>query len=128
MFDIALLIVFGVMAYRTIQAVRNEAQILAEFKQSQAVALLAVLFPLGPLVLFVAAVVMPFPLAFVVAAFCYLPALIVSRQQLRILETAGTDRVQKARAAATQAFGTALVGLIYVAISFAFTWGAISIA
>jgi hypothetical protein len=128
MFDIALLIFFGVMAYRTIRMVRQEANILAEFRQSQVVALLALLFPLGPLVLFFATLLMPFPLAFVIAAFCYLPALIVARQQSRILETAGTDRVQKVRDAASQAFGTALVGLIYVAISFTFAWGVTSIA
>jgi uncharacterized membrane protein len=123
MLDIALFAFFAVMAYRIAQSVRREAHILAEFKQPQTLGLLVLLFPLGPLVLLVGSLLTPFPVAHIAAVFCYLPALIGARRQARALETAGTDRVQRAQTAISQAFGTALVGLGYVAVVFALAFG-----
>jgi hypothetical protein len=124
MLDIALLVFFGVMSYRISKAVRDEATVLAEFKLTTKLALLVLLFPLGPIVFLFASVLIAFPLAYVAAASCYIPALLTARQQARTLETAGTDRVQKAQTAVSQAFGTSLVGLLYIAVVFAFTFGA----
>ena len=119
MFDLALLGVFIVMAYRIATGVRRESAVLREFNQSRAVQFLVLLFPLGPLIMFIGVARLPFSLAFLAAAACYLPALVVARRSSRELETAGTDRVQRARSLMGEAFGTALLGLVYVAAAFA---------
>jgi hypothetical protein len=61
---------------------------------------------------------LPFPLAFLVAAACYLPALIIAQRASRELEAAWTDKVQEVQSLVSQAFGTALAGLIYVGAIF----------
>lgn len=74
------------------------------------------LLPLGPLVL----ITLPFRIGWApttaVAVFCYLPSLIISRRLNSAFEQSGTDRTQSAQKATTQAFGTSIFGLIYVAI------------
>jgi len=113
MLDIALLVFFGVMAYRIAAAVRREAPVLLEFHQSRALAATSLFFPLGPIaVLFL---IGRSPLIALVAGLtCYLPSLLIARRITGALERAGTDRVKDARSAASQAFGTALAGLVYV--------------
>jgi len=78
------------------------------------------LFPLGPVVLLVGATRLPFPLTFIGAAACYVPALLIARRLGHAFEKSGTDRVKKAQAATSQAFGTALVGLIYTVLLYIF--------
>ena len=128
MLDIAAFIFFSVMSYRIAWAVRHEASILGEFKQSQSLAVLVLLYPLGPIVLLVGSVLTPFPIAYLVAVSCYVPALLTARRQSLALETAGTDRVRNAQAAISQAFGIALTGVCYVAVVFAFGFGVQAIA
>jgi hypothetical protein len=112
MLDVALLVFFGVMAYRIVSAVRREAPIFLEFRQSKALAMTALLFPLGPIATILLIARSPI-LAFTAGLACYLPSLFIARRITSALERAGTDRVQQAKAAASQAFGTALVGVIY---------------
>ena len=118
MFDLALLVVFVVMAYRITTGIHRESAVLQEFKQSRALIFLVLLFPLGPLIIFFGMSRLPFPFAFLAAAACYVPALVVARRSGRELETAGTDRVQRAQTLMSQAFGTALAGLVYVGAVF----------
>jgi len=119
--DITLFIVFIVMAVRIARIVRAESPIFLEFKQSRSIAALVFLFPIGPLVLNLGTFRLGWLVAIVLAAACYLPGLLVARERIAAFERAGTDRVHPAKNAASQAFGTALVGLIYVAVALAFT-------
>ena len=112
--DVVLIAFFGVMAWRISTAIRRESHIFAEFNQPRSLAFLVLLFPLGPLVLFFAAL-LPL-LAWPLAAACFVPALVVSRQRIYVFERAGTDRVRAARTASSHAFGTSILGLSYIAI------------
>jgi hypothetical protein len=114
MLDLLLLIVFVVMAIRIVMSVLRNSTIFAEFQQSMALALLAPLFPIGPLVLLLLRG-HSIPFAVTAASACYIPALVLARRQLRVFEHAGTDRVKEAMSAAYQALGTAIAGLIYIA-------------
>ena len=119
-FDIALFILFGVMAVRVARTVQVESAIFMEFKQSRSIAALVFLFPLGPLVLLLGTFRLGWLVAIVLATACYLPGLVVARRRVAAFERAGTDRVHPAKSAASQAFGTALVGLVYVAFVLVF--------
>src|SRR5712691_12511880 len=120
MFDTALFIVFGVMAVRVARIVHAESAIFLEFKHSRSIAALVFLFPLGPLVLFLGTFRLGWLVAIVLATACYLPGLVVARRRVAAFERAGTDRVYPAKSAASQAFGTALVGLVCVAVQLVF--------
>src|SRR6266571_611618 len=119
-FDIALFIVFIVMAVRIARIVRAESPIFLEFKQSRSIAALVFLFPIGPLVLILGTFRLGWLVAIVLATACYLPGLVVARRRVAAFERAGTDRVYPAKSAASQAFGTALAGLVYVAVILVF--------
>ena len=118
---LSLFILFIVMSYRVASGVIREAVVLREFNQSRTLAFVVLLFPLGPVILLAGSYFLPFPIAYIAAAACYVPALAFSHLYGRALETAGTDRVQKAQASISQAFGTALVGIIYVGVHFGIT-------
>ena len=123
MLEIVLFIAFGVMAVRIARVVHAESVIFLEFKQSRSIGALVFLFPLGPLVLLIGSFRLGWLVAVVLAAACYLPALLVARRRLAAFERAGTDRVHPARSAVSQAFGTALAGLLYVAVVLIFLIG-----
>jgi hypothetical protein len=125
MFDFALFILFCVMAYRVASGVKREASILREFGQSKVLGMTAFFLPLGPLALIFGKFWLVPIVAFLIALACYVPTFAIARRQGRVLEKAGTDRVQKAQSVISQAFGTALVGLIYVAIAVAM-WVSVS--
>ena len=118
MLDLAFFILFCVMSVRIARSVLRESAIFREFNQSRALGLVVFLFPLGSLVLFAGVGRLGALLAFPLAAICYVPGLIVAHRLGNALERAGTDRVKGVRSAASQAFGTALVGLAYVAAMF----------
>ena len=125
---ISFLILFCVMAVRIAAAVSRESPIFREFNQSTALQVLVFLFPFGPLVLMVDPQRFGWLPPYILASGCYIPALLVANRVTRALERAGTDRVKQALTAASQAFGTALIGLIYVAGVFAIWMGSIFIA
>jgi NADH:ubiquinone oxidoreductase subunit 6 (subunit J) len=118
--DIILFIVFVVMAIRIARVVQAESAIFREFKQSRSIGALVFLFPLGQLVLTLGTYRLGWLVAIVLATACYVPGLVVSSKRTTAFERAGTDRVRRARNAASQAFGTALVGLLYLALRLAF--------
>ena len=122
MIDIALTVLFSVMAYRIATGVLRHSAVFGEFKQSRALGVLALLYPLGPLALFFLGVRLP-EVAFVLAAACYVPGLLLARAHRLAFDRAGTDRVQAAMAVSTQAFGTALVGLLLVAFHLTYYLG-----
>ena len=74
------------------------------------------LFPLGPLALITLPFRIGWVLAALAAAICYIPGFVISLRQSAAFERSGTDRTQTAHKATTQAFGTSVFGLIYVAI------------
>jgi O-antigen/teichoic acid export membrane protein len=121
MFDIALLVFFCVMTFRIVTAVRRESKLFQEFRQpGTSLSVAVMLFPIGPIVMFAGTARLPFPLAFVGAAACYVPALFVARRISQALERTGTDRVKPIQSTSSQAFGTALVGLGYVVLLLVF--------
>jgi hypothetical protein len=122
MLDVAFLILFCVMAVRIARAVFRESAIFREFNQSRVLGAVVLLYPLGPLVAMVGAWRLGAVLAFTLAAACYFPGLLVARRLSHALERAGTDRVRGARSAASEAFGTAIVGFLYVAVLFVLTF------
>jgi hypothetical protein len=123
MFDVLVLIFFGVMSYRIFSSLRRESSLFSDYKQSQKIRLLILLFPLGPLVLFLGSMLLHPPFSHLIALCCYVPTMFVARQQTRGFETAGTDKVQNVLIVLNQAFGIGLAGLIYVAVSFVFVFG-----
>ena len=125
MLEMVLFIAFGVMAIRIARAVHAESAIFREFKQSRSIGALVFLFPLGPLVLLIGSFRLGWLVAGVLATACYVPALLVAKRRLAVFERAGTDRVHSARTAVSQAFGTALAGLLYVAVFLIFLIGRI---
>ncbi len=127
MFDIAFLILFCVMAVRIAKSISREAAIFREFKQSRMLAILVFLFPIGPIMLFAGPRFFGSPLQFLASAACFVPALMVARRNNRVFGSAGTDRVKKAKNAVSEAFSTALGGLIYVCVMFVISTAAILI-
>lgn len=117
MIDFIALVFFIVMPSRILVAVRREAGILQEFGRTNSLAYLALLFPLGPIILWSGPFWTALPIAYCLAAACFVPALIAARRCTRALEVAGTDRVQPAQAAVWQTTGTALLGLAYVGLT-----------
>ena len=128
MFDIAVFFALAYMSFRVIRALREEASIRAEFKQGSKLIFLVALLPVGPIALLTTALLAPFPVPHALAAACFIPALVCSRQQAHALETAGTDRVQHLRSATSEAFGASLAGLAYLLTSFAISFGAKAVA
>ena len=124
---LTLSVVFAVVAYRLIRALSSEFAVLSEFKQPKTLPFAVALFPLGPIALLLPPTVLPISLTVVLAFACYIPALVISRNQDRALQTSGTDRVHAARSAIERSFAAALVGLIYVAVSTLFVFGPIFI-
>ena len=114
MLDLAFFILFCVMAVRIALSVFRESAILREFNQSRVLAGVVFLFPLGSLVLLAGVARWGVFVAFPLAAACYIPGLMVAHRLSIALERTGTDRVKGIRNVASQAFGTALVGLAYV--------------
>ena len=126
MLDFGLLIFFGVMAARIARLVWREAAIYREFNQSRALGYLVLLFPLGPILALTTALRLGWLVALVLVLGCYLPGFIAARRHLSFFERAGTDRVKSAESAATQAYGTAIVGFIYTGLLLIFTLAASS--
>ena len=122
MIDVVFLILFFVMAVRVAISVYRESAIFREFKQSRALGVFVFLFPLGPVALIAGVGRLGAVVAFALAAACYIPGLMMARRVGYALERAGTDRVKRARSAASQALGTAIIGLLYVAVLFVLTF------
>lgn len=131
--DIAVFILLSLMAIHIFASTRRTIGLYSEFGVSPALGKLALLFPLGPVFLFLYsiivqrqlipgnayAVLISLTLAFAAASLCYLPAMIVAGRQLDALERTGSDRdrVRDLISNAHQSFVTALAGVIYVGIN-----------
>ena len=109
-----------VIAFRVSRAVLREGNIFQEFNASKTLAFLVLLYPVGPIVLFILPIKLGWVLSALLATACYLPAMLASRRLQNIFERSGTDRTKKALSATTLAFGGSLIGVIYVAISAVF--------
>lgn len=128
MLDLAFMIAFSVMAVRIAKTIWRETGIFREFHQPKTLALLVFLFPLGPFLLLFGARYLSLLVAVILAVGCYLPALLSARKIAYAFERAGTDRVKRALGAAREAFGMALVGLVYVTVVFTIAITSIFIA
>ena len=124
MLDFVLLVFFGVMAARIARLVWREAAIYREFKQSRSLGYLVLLFPFGPILALTTTFRLGWLVALVLVLGCYLPGFIAARRHLSFFERAGTDRIKSAESAASQAYGTAIVGFIYTGLLLAFTLAA----
>lgn len=116
MIDIVLFITFTVMAFRVAKAVRNESAIFVEFNQPKTIGWLALLFPLGPIIYLALVYRVGWLPAIVLMAACYLPGFFSAKRRIFVFDRAGTDRVDKAKEAAVQAYGTSIAGLVYTAV------------
>jgi hypothetical protein len=114
-FDVAIFIFLVVMTFRVMSASSREAAIFREFKQPRWIAPLSLLFPVAPLVMLFCLSRLGVILAAALAALCLVPALVVARRNIRAFERSGTDRVNGAIGAASQAITAAIAGLVYVA-------------
>ena len=117
MLELALLVFFGVMAFRIANAVSRETVIFREFHQPR-----TLLFSLGPLIVLAGLNRVGLVVSTIAGAMCYLPALLNARRLMHAFDTAGTDRVRRAHSTASQAFGTVLAGLLYIAGAFGFAF------
>lgn len=116
MLDLILLLGFIYVAVRVVSSVRRESEVFREFSQPRILALLVFLFPVGPIALIVLPHRVGWLPAAVLGAACYLPALISSRRLVSAFDRSGTNRTTVALKTAHEAFGAALVGLIYVSV------------
>jgi hypothetical protein len=126
MLDFVLLVFFGVMAARIAHLVWRETAIYREFNQSRSLGYLVFLFPVGPILALTTTFRLGWLVALVLVLGCYLPGFIAARRHLSFFERAGTDRVKSAESAASQAYGTAIVGFIYTSLLLIFTLAASS--
>ena len=115
MIDIVLIIIFSYMAFNIVRAVRKEAKIYREFNQSQSISWLSLLFPLGPIVYLTTVNIFGWLPAIIFTIICYLPALFIARKRISFFDCAGTDKVKKAKNAASQTFIAATTGIVYSA-------------
>src|SRR6266850_2145738 len=114
------------MTYRIVATVKRESTVFAEFKQSTAVGVSALLFPLGPVIMLLVGTRAPL-IGILLCAACYVPGLVLARRAAAVFDQAGTDRVKAANGAAWQAFGTAIAGLAYAAVVFVLVVGMASL-
>lgn len=126
MLDFALLVFFGFMAARIARVVWREAPIYREFNQSRSLGYLVLLFPLGPVLALTATARLGWLFAALLVIACYLPGFIAARRHLSFFERAGTDRIKSAESAASQAYGTAIVGFVYTGLLLVFMLSASS--
>jgi hypothetical protein len=115
---------FCLVAVQAGRAIRREGAALARFRELRALAALAWLFPLGPLLLEFGPRVLRFPLAPSLALACYLPAIAVARKLIRAFDAAGDEQLSGARLAAERVFGVAVAGVLYVLVTLGMTMAA----
>lgn len=127
MMDIVFFVGFIIVAIRVAASVRAESAIFDEFALDKSLALLVLLFPIGPIALLTLPHRVGWLPAAVVAAACYIPALVNSRELVAAFDCSGTDRTEPALKSAHEAFGAALVGILYVGIFVIMSAGASSI-
>lgn len=108
---------FVVMAYRIAKTVRRESAIFLEFKQPKTLGWLVFLFPCGPVIYFVLSYRAGF-IGLILMALCFLPGCIAAKKRISAFDRAGTDRVNRAKSAAVQAFEMSIVGFVYTASIF----------
>ena len=116
MIHLVIFITFAILSFRVANSIQNESAIFIEFNQPRTIGWLAFLFPLGPIIH--VSLIYRFGLlpSIVLMVACYLPPLISAKQCISIFERAGTDRVNKAKEAAFQAYGTSIAGPVYTAV------------
>ena len=119
MLDIVLVFFFVVMTYRILKGLKYESAIFAEFKLPKTLNAYVLLYPLGPVTMLFLIGFSPL-IALITGFACYLPGFLSARKMSQSLEVSGTDRVKGASSVVSQAFGTALVGLIYTVGVFLF--------
>lgn len=128
MIDLVAIVFFVLMSYRSMTGLSRESAILKEFGQTQGIKYTSLLFPLGPMILLAGTTRLAFPVAYLIAIACYIPGLLVARNCSRVLEVAGTDKVQAAQESVRRVLDAALLGVAYVIVTFALVAGALFVA
>src|SRR5947207_10548123 len=113
--ELVVLFVFAVVSFRLAKSISRDSPIRKEFGVSNSLPFAVALFPIGAALVLIAQAVGG-SLLYVAAAALYAPAFVLARRQERVLEVAGTDRVNGARRTIAQVFASALCGLIYIAV------------
>ena len=124
---IAVFITLLVISYRSAKAIRNNSNILEEFKQSKILSILVFIYPIGPLLMYTSSVI-PLVIIYPLAAACYIPQLIIARKQNEILSCTGTDRVYEVKKAISLASLGALIGLVYLSAGLIMTIATYSVS
>lgn len=114
--DLAIFVTLLVIAISASKAIRTQSVIFAEFEQSNVLAFMVFLFPAGPLIMIFGAAIFPAIVVFILAAICYIPALLIARRQKSAFQMAWTDRVRASREALTGVISVAFIGLIYLSV------------
>lgn len=122
------IIVFSTLAIRIAKSLKKESNIINEFNLPNYLIFLIMLYPLSPIILYIIGSSILYStvdnLTLVVttlaALACYLPGLIVAKRCLLKIDRAGTDRVRNAQNVITQAYMTAIGGIVYIIIVFSF--------
>ncbi|MBT2771100.1 hypothetical protein J7J47_02495 [Halomonas sp. ISL-60] len=127
MVDIVAFLVFLIFTPKIIRTIRSESAIYDEFGQRKILPVFLLLLPASPVLLMVVSFTIHWVAGAIVAALCFLPVLIIARQDTKAFEISGTSRTDRAKGAANMAFSAALVGFLYIGIHviFQLTIGAI---
>lgn len=80
MIDILFFIVFIVISFRLFRGFGNEEKIFVEFNQPLTLRLIALLFPVGPVVFMTLTMILGWLPTVVLAYACYIPAMILSKK------------------------------------------------
>ena len=126
MLNIFVVIIFGFIAFRISKSISNETATFVEYRQSTIIQELVFLFPVGPIALFFG-VRNGSMFIFLLAVVCYLPALIVAYKTKKNFEKVETDMAYGAIETLSNAFATAVGGILYVGASFLYSLAVSSI-
>jgi hypothetical protein len=107
---------FLLMAAEISASVCRESAIFSEFGQPTTLKRLVWLFPLAPVIVVHGIGRIGGTLSLILAALCFVPALIAARRLIAAFERAGTDRVEAAESAAGQAVTTVIAGISFVVV------------
>ena len=113
--EIAIAFYFTVAAIRTRRVISEEAPLLSEYQQPQALRFLVWLFPAGPLLLLIGPAFMPSLVAIVLSLLCFLPAFVTARKSVATLERSGTDRVKRLQDSCAAVVGNGIAGMAFTA-------------
>lgn len=119
---IAIFIVFSIFillrTFRLLDELKQSQAVFVEYTVSlKAIDRAISLLPFSLVVYVLLSFLLGSLITSILALLFFIPAIFVSRKQQAVLELAGTDRVSTAKATLAKLFSTALIGILYFALS-----------